>query len=493
MTPPAFPSDFIFGAATSAYQIEGGWDADGKGPSIWDSFTRLPGRIRRSHNGDIACNTYFDFDTDIGLMKEMGLDAYRFSISWPRVLPEGRGEVNRKGLDYYDRLVDALLQADIEPFVTLFHWDLPLALQRDFGGFAARDSAPIFADYVEVVALRLGDRVRHWITLNEPWVHATLGHAGGIHAPGRRNPWAFLRSVHHQLLGHGLAAARLKDLNPAAQVGISLNLAPVYPAADTDADRAAADLTDQFINRLFLDALFKGHYPQELWHKLRWFVPKVRTGDMQVIAHPLDFLGVNYYTRVRVKHAWYIPYFKLWPEQKIIIGNGIRSSSSAAAGEFSEMGWEVYPAGLFELLFRLKREYGNPTIYITENGAAFQDEVLDGRVHDEKRREYIEQHLAVTAAAARAGVDVRGYFVWSLIDNFEWSYGYDRRFGIVHVDFETQKRIIKDSGYWYRDMLAQRHRDNGKVKPPATHGTHGQSAEEALPIGGEPADVPQRH
>lgn len=452
-----FPPGFLFGAATSAYQIEGGWDADGKGPSIWDHFARRPGRVHRAHTGDVACNTYFDFQTDVDLMRQLGLGAYRFSVAWSRVLPRGRGAVNEKGLDYYDRLVDALLRAGIAPFVTLFHWDLPQALQEEMSGFASRDCAAIFADYAEVVARRLGDRVKHWITLNEPWVHATLGYLRGMHAPGRLNPWAFLRVTHHQLLGHGLAAARLKAIDPGSQVGLSLNLSPVYPATDSEADRAAARLGDQAVNRLFLDPLLRGRYPEPLWTKLRLFHPQVRAGDLDIISHPLDFLGVNYYSRARVRSAWYVPFIGLWPHDLPAITGEHPPADDGL--EYSLMGWEVYPAGLYELLFRLKQEYGNPPVYVTENGAAYHDTLTDdGRVHDEARQRYLEQHTAVTAAAARAGVDVRGYFAWSLIDNFEWAYGYDKRFGLVYVDYESQRRIIKDSGYWYQALIRQ-HRE----------------------------------
>jgi beta-glucosidase len=444
------PPGFLFGAATSAYQIEGGWDADGKGPSIWDHYTHRPGRIYLGHNGDVACNTYGDFQTDIDIMRALGLDAYRFSVAWPRVMPTGRGRVNQKGLDYYERLVDALLKSGIAPFVTLFHWDLPLALHNEMGGFVHRDSAAIFADYAEIVARRLGDRVGHWITLNEPWVHATFGHVAGNHAPGRRNPWAYLRAVHHQLLAHGLAAERLKALNPIAQVGISLNLTPFYPASPSEPDRAAALMADQIINRLFLDPLFRGRYPEPFWSKLRLFHPKVRPGDMAIISYPLDFLGVNYYTRAHVRHHRFVPFFHMWPEGLPVMTGGNGQADVA----YSQMGWEVYPAGLFELLVRIRKEYADLPVYITENGAAFRDVVADdGRIHDESRREYLEQHLAVTGAAARAGVDVRGYFVWSLIDNFEWTYGFDRRFGIVHVDFDSQRRTVKDSGYWYGELI----------------------------------------
>ncbi len=451
-----FPPGFLFGAATSAYQIEGGHDADGKGPSVWDRFTRRPGRVHRAHTGDVACDTYRDFRADVDIMRRLGLGAYRFSISWPRVLPRGRGAVNEPGLDYYDRLVDALLDANIVPFVTLFHWDMPQALQDEMGGFAGRDCAAHFADYAEVVAGRLGDRVGHWITLNEPWVYATLGHLRGLHAPGRANPWVFLRVVHHQLLGHGLAAERLRARHAATQVGLSLNLSPIYPATDSEGDRAAARLADQAVNRLFLDPLIRGRYPEPLWSRLRLFRSPIAPGDMVTIAAPLDFVGVNYYTRARVRRAWYIPFLGLWPEGfPVGMGSATPEAEGRESGRrYSEMGWEVYPAGLFEMLWRLKTEYGNPPVYVTENGAAYPDTLTaDGRVHDEARRDYLEQHLSVIAAAARAGVDARGYFVWSLMDNFEWTYGYDRRFGLVYVDFATQRRVIKDSGLWYREFI----------------------------------------
>ncbi|MBP6786384.1 MAG: beta-glucosidase [Candidatus Promineofilum sp.] len=448
------PRDFLFGAATSAYQIEGGWDADGKGPSIWDRFSHQPGRIHNGDTGDTAAETYRDFQTDIDIMRGLGLDAYRFSIAWSRVMPDGRGRVNNKGLDYYDRLVDELLAQGLLPFPTLFHWDMPQALQDVKGGFAQRDAAEYFADYATTVVGRLGDRVDHWTTLNEPWVHATLGCLIGAHAPGRRNPWAYLRTVHYQLLAHGLAAARIRSLSPTARVGIALNLTPFYPAGDGRHDREAADMGDQLLNRLFLDPLFRGRYPDPLWRKMRLFQPRIRPGDMDLIAQPLDFLGVNYYTRSVLRYHRLVPLLHLWPKDLgIIAGLDVE-----AEGTYTAMGWEVYPAGLFETLLRLKKEYGNPTIYVTENGAAFLDTVEpDGRIRDEARRVYLEQHLAVVGAAARAGVDVRGYFVWSIIDNFEWAHGYDKRFGLVHVDFATQQRIIKDSGYWYARLIRAVH------------------------------------
>lgn len=452
MTIPPFPRHFLFGTATSAYQIEGSHDAEGKGLSIWDDFASRPGKIFNNHSGEQAAQTYLNYQTDIDIMRRLGIDAYRFSISWPRVFPQGHGQINTVGLDYYDRLVDSLLEAGIVPFVTLFHWDLPLALFKEMRGFESRDCAFYFADYAETVATRLGDRVKHWITLNEPWVHATLGHLRGLHAPGRLNPWAYMKVIHHQLLGHGLAFERIRAVVPEAQVGLSLNLSPAYPVQDTEADRAAAALGDQFTNRMYLDSIFLGRYPEPLWSRFRRFQPPIEPDDMAVISRPIDFLGINYYTRVRYRHAWYVPYLQARPDGVPVIQ--IKRPTKEEKGiVFSDMGWEVYPAGLFELLFRLKQEYGNPAIYITENGAAFPDQIVNGQVHDPRRCEYLEQHLAVTAAAIRAGVNVRGYFVWSLIDNFEWHYGYEKRFGIVYVDFETQERTIKDSGYWYADYI----------------------------------------
>jgi beta-glucosidase len=461
MTAFRFPAGFLWGTATSAYQIEGGWDADGKGLSIWDTFSARSGKIDGNHHGQVACNTYNDFETDIAIMQQLGIGAYRFSVSWPRVLPDGRGPANAAGLAYYDRLVDALLKAGITPFVTLFHWDLPHALQESMRGFESRDCAFHFADYAELMARTLGDRVRNWITLNEPWVHATLGYLRGLHAPGRMNPWAYLRVIHHQLLGHGLALERLRALDPAADVGLSLNLAPVYPARDTEGDRQAARLVDQGLNRIFLDSLFLGRYPEPLWSRLRRFQPEVQPGDLAVISQKIDFLGINYYTRTRVRRAWYIPYIQAWPTE----GLGAPAQHLLRRGaRYTNMGWEVFPEGLFALLTGIRRDYGDVPIYITENGAAFSDEVRDGRVHDEQRQRYLQDHLAQLSRAIDAGVDVRGYFAWSLLDNFEWSYGYHKRFGLVHVDYDTQQRTIKDSGYWYAAFIREASR---RAMPPA--------------------------
>jgi len=307
---PQFPKNFYFGAATAAYQIEGGWDADGKGPSTWDVFVRKPGKIENGNTGDVACNTYHDFQTDVDIMTELEMNAYRFSIAWSRILPEGKGAVNSKGLDYYNRLVDALLENGITPFITLFHWDMPQALFEQYGGFAGRKTAFHFADYVEVVIKSLGDRVKHWITLNEPWEHAFFGYFEGTHAPGVRNPWKYFRVAHHELLGHGLAVQRIRGLAPDAEVGITLSQFPIYPYEKTPKHRDAAHFADLFMNRFYLDGIYKGQYPEALFKRLWPFRPKIEPGDMEITSIETDFLGVKYYTRQYARYIWYLPFFK---------------------------------------------------------------------------------------------------------------------------------------------------------------------------------------
>ncbi len=438
-----FPKDFAWGAATAAYQIEGAWDEDGKGPSIWDVFCRVPGAIQNGDTGDVACDHYHRWREDVALMRELGLRAYRFSISWPRVLPEGKGKVNRPGLDFYDRLVDALLAAGIQPFITLYHWDLPQALQEE-GGWPARDTARRFADYADVVSRRLGDRVHHWITLNEPWVAAYAGYGNGYHAPGIRNPLAAIQATHHFLLAHGLAVPILRGNGDAAtRVGITLNLAPVHPASDRSADEDAARRYDGFLNRWFLDPLFHGRYPEDMLDLLGAALPDGYQGDMETIAAPVDFLGVNNYTRTVVADD---------PESPVVETREVKPHGRP----YTEMGWEVYPEGLYEILTRVHRDYAPPSLYVTENGAAFADQVsADGRVHDPQRVDYLREYIAQAHRAVEEGVPLKGYFVWTLLDNFEWAYGYSKRFGIVYVDFATQERIIKDSGYWYREVIAE--------------------------------------
>lgn len=439
----AFPEHFTWGAATAAYQIEGAWDEDGKGPSIWDVFCRVPGAIQDGDTGDVACDHYHRWREDVALMRELGLRAYRFSVSWPRVLPEGKGKVNRPGLDFYDRLVDALLAAEIQPFVTLYHWDLPQALQEE-GGWPVRDTARRFADFADVVSRRLGDRVRHWITLNEPWVVAYAGYGNGYHAPGIRNPLAAVQATHHLLLAHGLAVPVLRENgDTATRVGITLNLSPVHSASDRPADEEAARRYDGFLNRWFLDPLFRRRYPEDMLEMLGSVLPDGYEEDLETIAVPMDFLGVNNYTRTVIADD---------PDSVVVETREVKPTGRP----YTEMGWEVYPEGLYEILTRVHRDYAPPCIYVTENGAAFADRVdADGRVHDAQRMDFLREYIVQAHRALEEGVPLAGYFVWTLLDNFEWAYGYSKRFGIVYVDFATQERIVKDSGIWYRGVIAE--------------------------------------
>ena len=440
---PQFPKGFYFGSATSAYQIEGGWDADGKGLSTWDVFSHKRGKIANGHTGDVACNTYHDFQTDIDIMAEMEMNAYRFSIAWSRVVPQGKGEVNPKGLDYYNRLVDKLLEKNITPFITLFHWDMPQTLFEQYGGFAGRETAAYFADYVEVVVQSLGDRVKHWITLNEPWEHAFFGYLEGTHAPGVRSPWKYFRVAHHELLAHGLAVECIRERSSEAQVGITLSQFPIYPYAETPKHQEAAKVADLFMNRFYLDGLYRGQYPETLLKRMWPFRPKILPGDMQTISIKTDFLGVNYYTWQYARHVWYLPFLRAWVD---------RDPPPGIAHPV--LGKQAYPEGIGELLQRYREEYGAPVIYITENGTADYDVIItEGRVKDEHRIRYLQHYLAELEKAIAAGSDVRGYFMWSMVDNFEWNSGYDCRMGFVRVDHETQNRTIKDSAYWYRELI----------------------------------------
>lgn len=432
----AFPNGFLWGTATASFQIEGG--ADERGRSIWDEFCRWPGKVFEGQTGDVADDHYHRYREDVALMKSLHMNAYRFSISWPRVLPEGRGAVSEVGLGFYDRLVDTLLEAGITPFVTLYHWDLPSALQRE-GGWAARSTTQYFTDYAQVVAKRLGDRVKHWMTHNEPWVAAFLGHMMGIHAPGWRDLGLALQVAHHLLLSHGMVVPILREAaGPNAQVGIALNLSPIYPESESPADQEAARLADGFSNRWFLDPIFRGQYPEDIWARFGPFVPRVAPGDMETIARAIDFLGINYYTRsvVRAEPEAPMGYVGVRPE-----------------GEYTAMDWEVFPEGLRALLVRLHRDYAPKALYITENGCAYEDAPsADGKVHDPQRVAYLKAHFAAAHRAIQEGVPLKGYFVWSLLDNFEWSFGYSRRFGIVYVDFATLQRIPKDSALFCAEV-----------------------------------------
>lgn len=437
-----FPKGFVWGAATASYQIEGAWDEDGKGESIWDRFSHTPGNVDNGDTGDIACDHYHRWPEDVALMKAMGLKAYRFSISWPRVLSSGRGEVNQAGIDFYSNLVDALLEAGIEPWVTLYHWDLPQALQ-DRGGWPARLSADAFVEYADVVSRALGDRVKNWITLNEPWVSAFVGYRDGRHAPGLTHLDAAIAASHHLLLSHGRAVPVIRANCPDANVGITLNLTPQEPASPGIADRKAATWTDGYINRFFLDPLVGRGYPQDIVNGFGNPMEFVQSGDMDTITVPVDFLGVNYYTR------------------NIARDEDAENNEPATVfqgNEITEMDWEVYPKGLYNILGRLHFDYAFPAIYITENGAAFSDEIdADGQVDDPARLSYIERHLEMVHNAIQIDVPVKGYFAWSLLDNFEWGFGYSKRFGIVYVDYQTQQRIPKSSAKWYRQVI----KDNG--------------------------------
>jgi beta-glucosidase len=432
-TTRAFPSDFVWGAATAAYQVEGAATEDGRGESIWDRFSATPGKVVNGDTGAVACDTYHRYAEDIGLMRSLDIGAFRLSVAWPRILPEGRGRVNQAGLDFYDRLVDDSLANGLDPYVTLYHWDLPQVLE-DRGGWPARETVEAFTEYTEVVVSRLGDRVRHWITQNEPWVASWLGYGLGVHAPGRKSDSDALAAGHHILVAHGRAAEVLRREAPASEVGIAIDLVPMYPFSDNEADVEAAHREDGFRNRWFLEPVLGRGYPEDMLERYDEILPTIEDGDMDTIAAPLDFLGINYYTRSVVRAS---------------VGE-----VPAEGAEHTEMGWEVYPDGLYRLLVHLQTVYEPPELYITENGAAFADARENGRVADSRRVSYLEGHLDAVVAAIAEGVPVRGYFLWSLLDNFEWAFGYSRRFGIVYVDFDTLERVPKDSFTWYRDFIA---------------------------------------
>ena len=442
-----FPEHFLWGAATASYQIEGAWNKYGKGESTWDRFTHTPGKIRNNDTGDVAIDHYRLWKKDIGLMKKIGLKAYRFSISWPRILPTGSGKVNQKGLDFYNKLIDALLKADIVPFVTLNHWDLPQTLE-DKGGWPVRTTGDAFVEYADVMTRSLGDRVKNWITHNEPAVVAWLGYATGVHAPGLRDYGLAARAAHHLMLSHGQAVPVIRRNSPDAEVGITLDISWRIPASNSRADRELVRRDDGLWFRWFADPLFGRGYPSD---KVADFtklgaLPNgldfVQPGDMEIIATPTDFMGLNYYSRnvYRADGDDNDPQV-LFPNPKV-------------PEHWTEMGWEIYPEGLTSILARVYFNYQPPKLYITENGASYStppDET--GRVADELRIHYLRTHFAAAYRAIQMGVPLAGYFVWSLMDNFEWSWGYAQRFGLIWVDFETQKRILKDSARWYKRVI----------------------------------------
>lgn len=429
-----FPPDFLWGAASSSYQVEGATREDGRAPSIWDYFAALPGKTYQGESGDIADDHYHRMPDDVALMAEMGLGAYRFSLAWPRILPQGTGAVNEKGLDFYDRLVDTLLAHNITPLATLYHWDLPLALHEQ-GGWLKRDTAYAFADYAEIVAKRLGDRVIWWTTHNEPWCTAYLGYASGEHAPGIQDMQMAVIAAHHVLLSHGLAVPRIRAcVRQDAQVGISLDFSPIYAADNSAETLESVRRADTIRNRWFIDPIYRGSYPEQFFTDMQVAPPPMQSNDLAIISVPTDFLGVNYYTR------------------SLLQGQAHIHEPDAT---FTDMGWEIYPDGLRDLLERLHRDYAPKTMIVTENGAAFQDAWNgDGSVADPQRVRYLDTHIQAVAQAIASGAPVRGYFAWSFMDNYEWAWGYSKRFGLVYVDYATQRRVIKESGKWYSSFLA---------------------------------------
>ncbi|MER3444822.1 MAG: beta-glucosidase [Meiothermus sp.] len=451
-----FPDDFVWGTATAAYQIEGAVREDGRGPSIWDTFSHTPGKTHGGDTGDTACDHYHLYREDVALMQGLGVNAYRFSVAWPRVFPDGR-TLNPRGLEFYKRLADALLEAGITPWATLYHWDLPQALQNQ-GGWASRSVVDAFVRYADAVTRHLGSRVRHWITLNEPWVFSFLGHATGQHAPGVRNVPRAVQVTHHALLAHGRAVPVIRANVPGAQVGITNNYMPVEPFSATPADQAAARRLDGVFNRWFTDPLFGRGYPEDTLRLFRLgfpgflqgplFPPRVLPGDLEAIAAPLDFLGVNFYTRfvARARRG----------------GQPLGTEQVRPEGEYTAMGWEVVPHALRDLLLRLHRDYAPKALLITENGAAYPDVLEQDAVHDPARTRYFQLHLAACLEAINAGVPLKGYFAWSLLDNFEWAEGYSKRFGLYYTDYPTQRRVLKDSGRWWREFLREGDRVGGR-------------------------------
>lgn len=451
----SFPDGFIWGVATASYQIEGGVTEGGRGTSIWDTFASSPGTIVDGGTGDIACDHYHRYEEDVKLLAELGATHYRFSLAWPRLQPDGRGTLCAAGVDFYERLIDSLLGVGIQPWVTLYHWDLPQALE-DEGGWPERVTADRFAEYAVLVHERLRDRVTYWTTLNEPYCSAFVGYAEGRHAPGRVEPEAALRAAHHLMLGHGKAVRGMREQGPDGTFGITLNLYPVEPVSDDPLDVDAARRVDGIQNRMFLDPILAGRYPSDILEDVSAVTDGsyIHDGDEHVIASPLDVLGVNYYTRHVVGAG----------DEPRVAGPGQSPSAFVGSADVvkadrgkptTEMGWEIDPEGLRDVLTRLHREYPSIPLYVTENGIACADGVSeDGLVHDQERVDYLADHFREARESIRDGVDLRGYFVWTFLDNFEWAWGYSKRFGVVYVDFDTQQRVIKDSGQYLSAVAA---------------------------------------
>ncbi|HEU5140277.1 MAG TPA: GH1 family beta-glucosidase [Bacillales bacterium] len=435
-----FPKDFIWGTATASYQVEGAFNVDGRSESIWDRFTRTPGKVFEGHNGDVACDHYHRFKEDVKLMADLGIQSYRFSISWPRIFPEPN-RLNPKGIDFYKRLLEELHRYHIQPVATIYHWDLPQWLQEQ-GGWVNRDTVNHFTHYAESLFKELGDQVSMWITHNEPWCAAFLGHAFGVHAPGHHDLKEALTVSHHLMLSHGKTVQAFRRSKRTGEIGITLNLTPAIAATDEKEDIEAAKRSDGFGNRWFLDPIFKGYYPSDM---VKVFTEKegdldfIQTGDFEAISEPIDFLGVNYYFHNIVEEDSDDP----------LLG----SRSLPVEGKQTEMGWGIHPESLYKLLHRLKEEYTELPLYITENGAAFPDQIIKGEIEDLDRIDYLKRHFDAAARFLHEGGNLKGYYVWSLLDNFEWAYGYEKRFGIVYVDYETLERIPKASAKWYKDLI----------------------------------------
>ncbi len=456
----SFPKDFLWGSATSSYQIEGAWQEDGKGPNIWDVFSHTPGKVLNGDTGDVAIDHYHRYRDDVSLMADLGLQAYRFSFSWARIIPDGTGAIEKRGLDFYDRLIDALLEKNIHPMATLYHWDLPAVLQ-DKGGWTHRDSASWFADYSAVVHDAFSDRVKMWATLNEPWVSAFLGHGIGIHAPGIKDPVAAFAAAHHLLLGHGKAVQAMRAQSSDSQLGIVLNLAPVYLEGDAPDDHPAhtsVALHDAILNGLWTEPLLRSHYPDLLLQLGDVVTGNIKDGDLGIISEPIDWMGINYYQDIRFVPSDVTPSADPMNPPGTDLPGTVGVEPAPAIGNVTSFGWSTTPDGLRALLVTLDGEYDNlPPIFITENGCAYDYPVEDGVVNDTLRVTYMHEHLTALLEAIKEGVDVRGYMHWSLFDNFEWAEGYRQRFGMVHVDFDTQVRTPKQSALFYARVIA----DNG--------------------------------
>jgi beta-glucosidase len=440
MASTTFPKGFLWGTASASYQIEGGWNEDGKGESIWDRFSHSPGKIKNGDTGDVACDFYHRYREDIAMMADLGLNAARISIGWPRIIPDGKGAVNSKGIDFYNRVIDELLKRDIKPFVTLFHWDLPQVLE-DVGGWGNREVAKYFSDYAAICAKNFGDRVKHWMTFNEPWIFTVLGYMMGVHAPGHRDRALALKASHVVNLAQGMATRAIRANSKPEMVGTAFSMQPIGSKTDAQEDRDAAERYHRFNNVWFLESVMRGRYPEIFLTGTAEEWLDIRPGDLEIIKAPIDFIGINLYTRMTIRHD---------PGEPLM---GTRHAYPGEENELTDFGWEVYPRALSEMIMRISRDYPGTPLYVTENGASYgEGPGPDGKVHDARRIRFLRGYISEMGKAIARGADVRGYFLWTFTDNFEWAEGFGQRFGIVHCDFKTQQRIVKDSGHWYSQL-----------------------------------------